>query len=75
MALLNRAMVLAETEAKDKDQLTDRISKLIDKENERHERAMERLKAMPAPAPSAAASAPAPAPAPAAADSAQGAAK
>jgi hypothetical protein len=76
MAFLDRAMVLAETEAKDKDKVTDRISKLIDKENERHERVMERLKSMPTPpAPSAAASAPAPAPAPAAADSAQGAAK
>jgi|GEM_PF-1378917 len=56
MAFLDRAMVLAETEAKDKAKLTERISKLIDKENDRHERAMERLKSMP-PTPAAPASA------------------
>jgi hypothetical protein len=79
MAFLDRALVLAETEAKDKDKLTDRISKLIDKENERHERAMERLKSMPTPpgasAAAPAASAPPAAAPPAAAGSAEGAAK
>lgn len=74
MAFLNRAMVLAETEAKDKDKdkLTERISKLIDKESERHDRAMEHLKSLPAPVASATA---APSAAPAAAASAEGAAK
>jgi hypothetical protein len=67
MAFLDRAMVLAETEAKDKDKLTDRISKLIDKENERHERAMERFKSMPLPATAAPGAAPSAVPAPAAA--------
>jgi len=48
MAKLDRAMVLCETEVtKDKDKLKDRIQKLIEKENERHDRVMERLKAMP----------------------------
>lgn len=57
MAKLNRAMVLADTEVtKDKDKLKERISKLVDQENTRHERAMERFKTMPA-APGAAASA------------------
>jgi hypothetical protein len=62
MARLNRALLLAETEVtKDKDKLVERIQKLIDKEQERHERAMARVKSMPstpaasaAPAPSAA---------------------
>lgn len=77
MAFLNRAMVLAETEAKDKnkDKLLERISKLIDKENQRHERAMERFKSTPA---AAASAPPAPSAAPAAAaaaSSAEGAAK
>ena len=75
MAWLNRAMVVAETEAKDKDRtkLTERISKLIDKENDRHERAMEKLKSMPAtPAASAAPSA---VPAPSAGSDAKGEAK
>lgn len=74
MAFLDRALVLAETEAKDKDKdkLNARISKLIDKEDERHERAMERFKSMPAPAASAPAAA---TPPPAAAGSAEGAAK
>jgi hypothetical protein len=81
-AYLNRAMLLAQTEVtKDKDKLIERITKLIDKENERHERAMERLKSGPGtPAPSAAAAAsaaPAAAAAPAAsaAGDAKGAAK
>jgi hypothetical protein len=74
MAFLERAMVLAQTEAKDKekDKLIERITKLIDKEEERHERAMERFKSMPT-APGASASA-APAAAPPA-GSAEGAAK
>jgi hypothetical protein len=57
MARLNRAMVLAETEVvKDKDKLKERIQKLLDKENARHQAAMERFK-VGAPAGSAAASA------------------
>jgi len=76
MAFLERAMVLAEGETKDKDKLTSRISKLIEKENERHTRAMERFASAPpagsgAPPPSAA---PAAAP-PAAPSAAEGAAK
>jgi hypothetical protein len=48
MARLNRAALLAETEVtKDKDKLVERIQKLIDKEQERHERAMNRFKSMP----------------------------
>jgi hypothetical protein len=48
MARLNRAALLAETEVtKDKDKLVERIQKLIDKEQERHERAMTRFKSMP----------------------------
>ena len=46
MAFLNRALVLAESDAKNKTQLAQRITKLTDKENERHVRAMERLQAM-----------------------------
>jgi len=57
MAKLDRAMVLVETEVtKDKDKLKERIQKLMDKENARHERAMDRLKSSPtAPGASAAA--------------------
>ena len=66
MAFLDRAMLLAETDAKDKPKLSERISKLIDKENARHESAMERLKTMPPP-PAPAAGAPSAAPAAAAA--------
>jgi hypothetical protein len=59
MAKLDRAMVLAETEVtKDKDKLKERIQKLIDKENARHEAALEKLKAAQ-PAAGAAAAAPA----------------
>jgi hypothetical protein len=48
MARLNRAMLVAQTEVtKDKDKLVERIEKLIDKEQERHDRAMERFKSMP----------------------------
>ena len=69
-AFLSRALFLAQTEvaAKDKDKFLERIQKLIDKENERHAKAMERLKATPAAAaPTAAAPAAAPAtPSPAA---------
>jgi len=45
-AFLNRALILAETERKgqDKDKLVARIEKLIEKENERHSKAMERIK-------------------------------
>lgn len=57
MAKLNRAMVLTETEVtKDRDKLKERIQKLIDKENARHEAALEKLKAAQ---PAAAAAAPA----------------
>lgn len=70
VAFLNRAMVLAESEPKDKAKRTERITKLLDKENERHERAMGRFKSGPAPALSANA---APPPAPAgSADAAKG---
>jgi hypothetical protein len=76
MAFLNRALVLAQTEAKDKDKdkLLERITKLIDKEDERHERAMERFKSMP-PAGASASAAPAASAAPTPAGSAEGAAK
>ena len=68
MARLNRALLLAETEVtKDKDKLVERIQKLIDKEQERHDKAMARFKSAPTtPAASAAAAAP-PTPAPSAA--------
>jgi len=61
MARLDRALLLAETEVtKDKDKMKERIQKLIDKENARHEQAMQRLKSTasagtPAPAASVAA--------------------
>lgn len=58
MARLDRALVLAETEVtKDKDKLKDRIQKLIDKENTRHEAAMERFKSAGTPNAGAAAAA------------------
>jgi hypothetical protein len=58
MARLDRAMLLCETEVKkDKDKLKERISKLITRENERHDKAMERFKSAPTP-PSASAAAP-----------------
>lgn len=59
MARLNRALLVAETElTKDKDKLVERIQKLIDKEQTRHERAMDRVKSgTPASAVSAAAAA------------------
>ncbi len=45
-AFLNRALIVAETErkGKDKDKIVERIEKLIEKENERHTKAMERIK-------------------------------
>jgi hypothetical protein len=69
-ARLNRALLLAETElTKDRDKVVERIQKLIEKEQARHERAMERFKTSPA-APAASA-----APAAAAAPAASAAAK
>ncbi len=60
MAFLDRAMLLAQTEVtKDKDKVIERITKLIDKENERHERKMENLKSSPAASAAPAAAAPA----------------
>jgi hypothetical protein len=55
-AFLSRALFLAQTQAapKDKDKLIERIEKLIEKEDARHARAMERLKSMPPPPASAA---------------------
>jgi hypothetical protein len=49
MAMLNRALLLAQTEAKpsDQDRLIQRIEGLIARENTRHERAMANLKSMP----------------------------
>jgi hypothetical protein len=50
MAFLNRALVLAQGgTAPDKDKTIDRISKLIDKENARHDQAMTRIQSQPAP--------------------------
>ena len=47
-AFLGRALFVAQTEVtKDKEKVLDRIEKLIAKEDERHARAMERLKSMP----------------------------
>ncbi len=61
LARLNRALLLAQSElTKDKDKVVERIQKLLDKEQERHDRAMERFKSMPnTPAASAAPAAPA----------------
>jgi hypothetical protein len=71
MARLHRSLFLAQTEVtKDQDKLVERIKKLIDTEQARHERAMERFKSMPvtpaASAGPAASAAPAAAAAPAA---------
>ena len=61
MAFLNRALVLSQGDTKpDKDKTIDRISKLIDKENARHDRAMARIQSQPAAAATAATTAPAP---------------
>lgn len=52
MAFLDRALLVAQTDNKpNKDKMLERISKLIDKENQRHESAMARLAAEPPPAP------------------------
>jgi hypothetical protein len=58
-AFLDRALFLAQTQVapKDRDKLVERIEKLIEKEEQRHMRAMERLKSMPLPPASAAAAA------------------
>jgi hypothetical protein len=52
MAMLNRALFLAQTEAKppNQEKLIQRIEALIQRENTRHERAMANIKTMPAPA-------------------------
>jgi hypothetical protein len=71
-AFLGRALLVAETEVtKDKEKVIERIKKLMEKEDARHARAMERLKAMPGGAapsamPSAAPAMPSAAPAPSA---------
>lgn len=76
IARLDRAMLVCESETvKDKDKLKERIQKLIDKENARHQQAMEHLKSMPASAASASASAAAPAPSAAASAAEKGADK
>ena len=65
-ARLDRALLLCETEnVKDKEKLKERIQKLIDKENARHEQAMARLKSMPTTPAASAAAAAAPPPSPA----------
>ena len=57
MAFLDRALVLAQADSKpNKDQTIERISKLIDKENARHDRAMARIQSQPAAAAAAATS-------------------
>jgi hypothetical protein len=48
MAFLDRALLVAQTDNKpNKDKMLERISKLIDKENQRHESAMARFAAEP----------------------------
>jgi hypothetical protein len=49
IAFLNRALFVAQTDAKvkDRDKLVTRIEKLLEKEHERHDRAMARLKSAP----------------------------
>ena len=60
MAFLNRALVLVQDDTKpDKQKTIDRISKLIEKENARHDQAMARIQAQPAAAATAAPTAPA----------------
>jgi phage terminase small subunit len=77
MARLERAMILCETETvKDKDKLKDRIQKLLDKENARHQRVMESLKAtVGAPAASAGAASPLTSPSPSASAAGKGSEK
>jgi hypothetical protein len=67
-AFLTRALFIAQTEpVKNKEKIIARIEKLIEREDERHAKAMERLKANPNAAASASASAaPSAAPAPSA---------
>jgi hypothetical protein len=61
MAFLNRALVLAQGDTKpDKEKTVERISKLIDKENTRHDKAMARIQSQPATAVAAAPPNPAP---------------
>jgi hypothetical protein len=60
MAFLDRALVLAQADTKpEKDKTIERISKLIDKENARHDRAMAGMHSQPAVAAPAAPPAPA----------------
>ena len=60
MAFLDRALVLSQGDSKpNKDQTIDRISKLIDKENARHDRAMARIQSQPTTATSTASAIPA----------------
>jgi len=60
IAFLDRALVLAQADTKpDKAKTIDRISKLIDKENARHDKAMAHIQSQPAAAATAAPSAPA----------------
>jgi hypothetical protein len=63
IAFLNRALFVAQTDAKvkDRDKLVARIEKLLEKEHERHDRAMARLKSTPLPPASAPAGGAAPA--------------
>jgi hypothetical protein len=59
MALLNRALVLAQQDTKpDKDKTVDRVTKLLEKENARHERAMTQIQSRPGAAAAASATAP-----------------
>ena len=60
MAFLDRALVLAQADTKpEKAKTIDRISKLIEKENARHEKAMTRIQSQPVAAATAAPTAPA----------------
>jgi hypothetical protein len=62
-AFLNRALFVAQTDAKvkDRDKIVARIEKLLEKEHERHDRAMARLTSSPLPPGSAHAAAASPA--------------
>src|SRR6188768_1050478 len=54
MAFLNRALLLAQSDtAPNKEKTVERITKLIDKENARHDQAMTRIQSQPAQASSA----------------------
>jgi hypothetical protein len=64
MARLNRALFLAQTElTKNQEKTVERINELIEKEQGRHERAMERFKSVPGTPAASAAAAPSTAPA------------